>query len=242
MSQRFFVEPPIELASIRFLVDQEAHHLGRVMRAKVGDSVTLFDGTGCEFQAEVTTIKRSRVELLIKQRLEIDRELDVELILGAALPKGDRQRWLVEKAVELGVTRLVPLETQRGVAQPTESARMRLARTVIEASKQCGRNRLMSVEKSVSIKSWIKSCQPKINPRDCWLAHPGGEPLGIHSSGEETQTPPRESCVLAVGPEGGFVEQEVDVARDAGWRIVGLGPRILRIETAAILLVATALR
>src|SRR5205823_14535109 len=87
-------------------------------------------------------------ELSIIERREVSRELSFSLTLAVALPKGERQKWLIEKATELGVTRIVPLVTERGVAQPVESALDRLRRGVIEASKQCGRNRLMEIAQS----------------------------------------------------------------------------------------------
>src|SRR5690606_32869891 len=105
------------IASDQVTLDgSEAHHLLHVLRAAPGMSVTLFDGSGAEFEAEVAACKRSTIELRILQRREVDRELPYPLVLGVPLPKGDRQRWIVEKAVELGVTRLVPLITERSVA------------------------------------------------------------------------------------------------------------------------------
>src|SRR3972149_595754 len=142
MSDRFFSSQPIASEHVT-LAGPEAHHLLHVMRAKVGEQVTLFDGSGAEFDAEIARCGRSEVDLRVLERREIDRELAFELVIGVPLPKGDRQKWLVEKLTELGVTELVPLVTERGVAQPTDSALERLERGVIEAAKQCGRNRLM---------------------------------------------------------------------------------------------------
>src|SRR3954447_7898311 len=144
MSERFFSPHPIT-AGCMMLDGPEAHHLLHVMRASVGDEVTLFDDTGAEFKATVETLRRADAELRIIERREVDRELPFTLEVGVALPKGDRQKWLVEKLTELGITTLVPLITERGVAQPTASAADRLSRTVIEATKQCGRTRLMQI-------------------------------------------------------------------------------------------------
>ena len=130
MSDRYFVESPI-LSDRAVLAGAEAHHLLHVLRAKTGTRVTLFDGSGWEFEAVVERTSRSEVELTIAGRREIDREARVAVTLGVALPKGERQKWLVEKAVELGVARLVPLETERGVAQPVENA--------LEACAECNR-------------------------------------------------------------------------------------------------------
>src|SRR5262245_908029 len=125
MSHRFFCQQPPSAAGA-ILEGAEAHHLLNVMRLAVGDEVTLFDGSGREVTARIRRAARDRVELDVVEKSAVDRELPFELVLGVALPKGDRQRWLVEKSVELGVTRLVPLQTHRGVAQPAASALERL--------------------------------------------------------------------------------------------------------------------
>jgi 16S rRNA (uracil1498-N3)-methyltransferase len=233
MADRYFVESPIA-GDQAVLAGPEAHHLAHVMRARAGDLVTLFDGSGAEFAARVERIGRSDITLAVLSRELVDREHPRPITLAVALPKGDRQKWLVEKAVELGVARLVPIETRRGVPQPA-AAIERLRRAVIEASKQCGRNRLMQI---AAARPWdaylaeVSSDAPRL------VAHPGGAPavetiaaclgsLGI-------ATP----AFLAVGPEGGFTDEETRAARAAGWRLVGLGNRILRVETAALALVS----
>ncbi|MFO0883489.1 MAG: RsmE family RNA methyltransferase [Pirellulales bacterium] len=171
MSERFFVEQPIRGTTAR-LVDSEAQHLTRVMRASVGDEVTLFDGEGAEFTAEIERIEKQGVSLKILERHEPNRELPFELTLAVALPKGDRQKVLMEKGTELGVTRLVPLITKRGVAQPVDSALERLARQSIEAAKQCRRNRLMVVESPENAGDFFVKADAS---QARWIAHPGGK-------------------------------------------------------------------
>jgi 16S rRNA (uracil1498-N3)-methyltransferase len=227
MSQRFFVESPIGDSSTARLVEAETQHLAKVMRAKPGDEVTLFDDSGWEFTAHVSAIGKSAVDLNIVDRRQIDRELPHVLTLAVSLPKGDRQKVLVEKLVELGVTRLIPLDAQRGVAEGTPAALIRLRRQVIEASKQCGRNRLMEIAEPLSLPQLIK----ETSEDECHvLAHPTGRPL--------SELPPPTAATVAIGPEGGFTEDEVATAASSGWKIVSLGPRILRIETAALALAA----
>ena len=172
MSDRYFVESPV-VSDRAVLAGAEAHHLLHVMRAKVGTRVTLFDGSGWEFDAVVERTGRSEVELAIAGRQEIDREAPIAVTLGVALPKGDRQKWLVEKVVELGVARLVPLETERGVAQPVENALERLRRGVIEASKQCGRNRLMEI---AGPKTWQEFLAESGDVACRLVAHPLADP------------------------------------------------------------------
>lgn len=233
MADRYFVETPI-LGSRALLVGDEAHHLLHVMRAKPGQEVTVFDGSGSEFSAWVERLGRSEIELAIGEQIEVDREASLELTLAVALPKGDRQRWLVEKAVELGVARLVPLETSRGVAQPVEKALGRLRRTVIEASKQCGRNRLMEIGDP---QTW-PACSATAASPGCLrvLADPSGEAKLNDVLRNRMELG---GIQAAIGPEGGWTEAELGLARAHGWHIVGLGPRILRVETAALAIAAT---
>jgi 16S rRNA (uracil1498-N3)-methyltransferase len=223
MSRRFFVESPIQ-GDVAELRSTEARHASKVMRCRVGDEVTLFDDSGAEFLARISRIERSTVQLSVLERRLVDRELSCLLTIGVALPKGDRQRWLIEKTVELGVTKLVPLVTERGVAQPGDKALDRLRRAVVEASKQCGRNRLMRIAEPMSVAAFgesVRSATLRL------LATPDGQPW---------PTAIREATEIAscIGPEGGFTEDERNVALADQWTPIALGSRILRIETAAI--------
>jgi 16S rRNA (uracil1498-N3)-methyltransferase len=229
MTHRYFVEKPI-VQEQAVLAGPEAHHLLHVMRARPGDEVILFDGSGDEFPARVDALRRSEVDLVVVQRRTVDRELSCPVILGVALPKGDRQRWLVEKAVELGVTELAPLETTRSVAQPNAKALDRLRRGVIEASKQCGRNRLMEIGLP---RGWREFIDSGGDARIRLVAHPSSQ-SALPNLGP---TAPGPVC-LAVGPEGGLTDEEVEQAVSCGWQTISLGPRILRIETAALALAA----
>lgn len=222
MSERFFVETPIT-GHAATLTGDEAHHLSRVMRAVVGDELILFDGSGVEFLARITQVGKSAVEVQIVEGRQIDREARCRLTLAVALPKGERQKWLVEKATELGVARIVPLITERGVAQPVESALARLRRAVIAASKQCGRNRLLEIAEPADAAAFFAAA-PMGTVR--LLADPSGMPLASVSQSAE--------LTAAIGPEGGFTLAEVAAAADCGWQLVSLGKSILRVETAAI--------
>jgi len=235
MADRYFSEKAIVGETI-LLEAAEAHHLMHVMRAKHGDLVTVFDGSGSECQARIERLSRSTVELAVLSRDLVDRELPLAVTVGVALPKGDRQKWLVEKLTELGVCRLVPLETNRGVAQPVQSALDRLMRSVVEASKQCGRNRLMQLDASQSASSFF-SAAAALPEELRWIAHPGGSRIVDEIESARSRGSVR-SVVVAVGPEGGFTDEEVAMAVDAGWQRLDLGRRILRIETAAIALAA----
>jgi 16S rRNA (uracil1498-N3)-methyltransferase len=141
------------------------------------------------------------------------------------VPKGDRFDWLVEKATELGVDRLIPLVTERSVVDPRSAKLDRLRRVVIEACKQSRRDWLMELEAPTPWRSVIGQAEPSIK----LIAHPdfpGMAVSGLNLTGR--------SAILAIGPEGGFSDAEVDTARSLGWRPVGLGSTILRVETAAL--------
>ncbi len=231
MADRYFCSQPI-ISNHATLDGPEARHVARVMRASIGDTLVLFDGTGSEFVAEIDSLGRDTVELSIVSRETPNRELPFELSLAVALPKGDRQKWLVEKGTELGVTRLVPVKTERSVVVPSSKTVDRLSRTVIEASKQCGRTRLMEIGTPVT---W-NEISSQVDPAATRLvAHPGGKRLGeIFPEGIESGR----SIWVGIGPEGGFSDGEVDAACDKGWQKVNLGARILRIETAALAVAA----
>lgn len=230
MSDRYFVAEPVR-GDRAILTGAEAHHLGHVMRARVGQEVLLLDGSGAEMTARVERIDRSSVELIITSSVMANRELPRRITLAVALPKGDRQRWLVEKATELGVARLVPLITERSVARLSASALERLRRAVIEASKQCGRTRLMEIAEPQVVEQLVTASQGTY-----LFAHPGRSPLTEVMREHDQQKV--DELTFAVGPEGGLTDHEVALFDGGQWKGVDLGPRILRVETAAVLLAA----
>lgn len=208
------------------LVGAEAHHLAAVRRIGPGAHVILFNGDGNEYPAEVVSVCKRAVVLNIVRVVPTDRELSYPVILASALPKADRTDFLVEKATELGVARFIPLITARSVVHPKDTVVEKLNRAVIEASKQCGRNRLMVVEHPQRWEAFV--VRPDL---------PSARRM-LHTAPTETLVRTTEAAVVGVGPEGGFTSNEVEVALAAGWQVVSLGPRTLRVETAALAAVA----
>ena len=229
MAERFHVN--CELAEgVVVLHGPEAHHLGAVCRARPGDEVCLFNGDGRQYPARVVEVTRRDVTLEVTGVESPPRELPFALHLAAPLPRGDRAQFLVEKLTELGATRLGLINTRRAVVQPREAKLDKLQRYVIEASKQCGRNVLMPINPP---RDWAAFVADAGLPALRLLAHPGGAALShVRLPGVDV--------VAAVGPEGGFTDDEVERARAAGWTVVGLGPRVLRVETAAMVLAIRA--
>jgi 16S rRNA (uracil1498-N3)-methyltransferase len=222
MADRFFTSDELGLGEY-VLEGAEAHHLSAVRRFSPGDSVVLFNGNGADYLAQVISIAKKQVVLQITGVQPVERELTFSLTIASALPKGDRADFLLEKLTELGVSRFVPLITERSIVVPKPGTIEKYRRTVIEASKQCGRARLMEVETASEF--------------DELLTHPGlaQERVILH-----TQSSPAKlertsaSVIVAIGPEGGFSPDELEAAQNAGWRNTNLGPRVLRVETAAI--------
>jgi 16S rRNA (uracil1498-N3)-methyltransferase len=227
MADRFHVNCELRPGPV-LLEGPEAHHLRTVCRLRPGDAVCLFNGDGHEYPARVASLDRRGVTLEVLGAESPPRERGFRLTVAAPLPKGDRAQFLLEKLTELGVTDFVPLQTARSVVHPRQAKGEKLERYVIEASKQCGRNVLLRVG---PLTAWGDYCGKGDLPARKLLGHPGGTAVPAASAVD---------TVVAVGPEGGFTEEEVEEARAAGWGLVSLGPRILRVETAAVVLAALA--
>lgn len=244
MTRRYYVpDLPIDGGPLA-LPDEEAQHAARVMRVSPGDSLTLFNGQGYQTTAAVTSSDRRRVHVQADPASFTPSPLPLQLSVAVAIPKGDRARWLVEKLTELGVHQLIPLLCQHAQYEPSSGTLQKLRRNVIEACKQCSRNNLMDIADPASLTNTLQQT-PTEQPR--WLAHPGGSPIASLLAFTPPQSPPADSLTTTqlpsqllclIGPEGGFSAAEVATARELDAVLVGLGPTILRIETAAIALVA----
>lgn len=233
MPDRFFAPSFPETGTLT-LDGPEAHHLMHVMRIAAGEMVEVFDGRGLVASAEVLAVRKRDVELrVVAARREASPAREV--ILGMAVPKGDRFDWLIEKATELGVTRIVPLVTARSSVDPRESKLDKLRQTVITACKQCGRNHLLEVS---PVTAWTDFVRNEFPNRAAFVAHltTDASPLSVSALMLDHQP----SAVFAIGPEGGFTNDEVALAVAIGAKPISLGPLVLRIETAAIALAAIA--
>jgi 16S rRNA (uracil1498-N3)-methyltransferase len=228
MSDRFYTSDPLGLGEY-VLSGPEAHHLAAVRRFAPGDRVTLFNGDGREYPAEVVSVGKRSAVLNVLPAVPADRELPFALCVASALPRGNRADFLVEKLTELGATRFVPLVTARAVVVPKGNVVEKLTRAVVEASKQCGRNRLMAVEPP---RGWSEFVARADLAGNRFLLHPAGPALPAAL--------PAGGLTFAVGPEGGFTAEELAAADAASWRRASLGPRVLRVETAAVAAAAWA--
>jgi 16S rRNA (uracil1498-N3)-methyltransferase len=224
---------PARLAGDTVIVDGEAHrYLTRVLRLAPGDMVTLFDGRGGEVDAEIERVTAVEVRLLARGRRAVAIPAGPELVLIQALPKGEKLDLVVQKATELGVHRVVPARAARSVVRLDEArARSRverLAKIAREAARQSGRADVPDIAPVADLDDALGSVPPGALRI---LLHEGP---GTHPLKQLLPAQKPTAVALAIGPEGGFTDDEVARAREAGFVAAGLGPRVLRTETAAL--------
>ncbi len=209
-----------------------AQHAVRVLRLRQGDTLTLFTGAGGEFLARIAGIERLRVSVEVEQWRDIERESPLSVTLVQALQTGDKMDMTVQKAVELGVDRLLPVISRRSVLRLADQRAPRRVehwrRVAAAACEQCGRNRLPEVAMPESLEHWLQRPPPPGALR-LMLA-----PAASGSLARLSGPPAGGSIELLVGAEGGLAPDEARLAVLAGFLSVRLGPRILRTETAGL--------
>lgn len=221
---------PVELTSgARIELDEHAaHHLAHVLRIKPGASLVVFNGDGSEYQAQVLSVGKRNVAVEIGVRSQPVRESNLATILAQGVSRGERMDYTLQKAVELGVSRIVPLLTEHTLVNVSGERRERRMQhwqsIVISACEQCGRNVVPKLDTPREYGAWLNEV-------------PDGLKLVLHQDGEKSLSqlpPPSGPITLLVGPEGGLSDAEVAHAQAVGFTVLRLGPRILRTETAGV--------
>ena len=230
---RFFCSQPLAAGLTIDLPGAVAHHAW-VVRLQPGAELTVFNGDGAEYLAELANLDKKAATARIIARIARDCELPYEITLAQALPEAAKMDWIIEKAVEMGVAAIQPLAAQRCVVRLTgERAEKRQAHwqaVIVAASEQSGRNRLARLAPLDNFNAWIG--QPDPHPRI--LLTPRATEALPHWAGRQ----PPQAVTLLIGPEGGFTEQEEDAAIAGGAIALSIGPRVVRTETAGIAAVA----
>lgn len=206
-----------------------ARYLGRVLRLRVGDTITVFDGSGAEWAASISAMTKSTATLELGERREPATESPLRIHLVQGISRGERMDFVVQKATELGVARITPVLTEYGVVKlDDERATKRREHwegVAASACEQSGRTCLPQIDEPLPLKNWF-GAKPNSADLDLILAP------GANTALARIDAPQTRVCIL-IGPEGGFSEVEYEDAEIAGFRAVSLGPRILRTETAA---------
>lgn len=230
---RLWLPLPLNEGETLQLDEDSAHYLRTVLRLKKGFELTVFNGHGGEFAARVDTACREGVWLAIGRRRDREAESPLLTHLGLGISRGERMDYAIQKAVELGVSRITPLFTEHCVVRLDDDKKgtrhQHWQKIVRSACEQCGRNRLPRLDEPARL--------------DDWLDTPTGLRLFLDpdASARLQQVPaPAGQLTLLSGPEGGFSERERNAARQAGFTPVRLGPRILRTETAVLAALAAA--
>ncbi|HNP63996.1 MAG TPA: 16S rRNA (uracil(1498)-N(3))-methyltransferase [Woeseiaceae bacterium] len=229
MSTRLFVSGELINGAEIELTGDRARYLGKVLRARVGDAVRVFNGDGPEWPAHIQRIEKSRVVLRLGDSIHAGTESPLKVHLVQGISRGERMDFVVQKATELGVKRITPVLTEYGVVklndERAEKRREHWQKIAASACEQSGRTRLPLIDTPVSLKNWFGSKPEKVDA-ELILVPGAAVPLaGIAA--------PRTKVCILIGPEGGFSDIEYDDADTMGFKAVSLGPRILRTESAA---------
>lgn len=237
--RRFFTEPQ-NISGNTASIFEDSKHIEKVLRMKCGDEILIFDGTGYEYTARLVSIEKNqcRAEVLKKELSLSEPRTRVTLFQG--LPKSGKMELIIQKAVELGVTEIVPVVTERCVTKIANAAAgvektRRWNKVSVEAAKQCGRGLVPTVLEPVPFEKavvMLAKMQLPLMPYEV-LGHEGR--CNLKEILEENKS--AEEFGIMVGPEGGFSEKEAAYAKENGIRAVGLGKRILRTETVASALI-----
>lgn len=232
--RRFFIHPTAVNKPLAILEGSEAHHIKNVLRLKPGDRIKLVDGTGWEYEAAIKTLNAEKVELEIRHEFQTPVTAGVRILVAQAFLKEKKMDDLVRKLSELGIAGWIPFFSNRSIARPDKNRLVgrahRWERIAAQAVKQCRRSDMLRIYEALSfseVLQFSKSCDLKMVFWENETA-PLNPDLGLKGLGSLKR------ILLMLGPEGGFTEQEIETARQAGFAIAGLGPRILRAETATL--------
>ena len=228
---RIFTTQELQINANIQLEPGPSQHLSRALRMKPGDNIILFDGTGGQYPATISTLGRTSVVAITADFDPVERESGLSVHLGIALSRGERMDWIVQKATELGVSAITPLRTERTeVRLSGERAEKKLRhwqQIATSACEQCGRNRLPDIQPTQNLAQWVNVVEADAR-------------LVLHhraNSARMDATSPS-SIALLVGPEGGLSPGEITAAEQAQFLSLQLGPRILRTETAPLAAIA----
>ena len=226
---RLFTDQPLTPGDQVVLKGNVAQHLGRVLRSRSGDHIALFNGDGQEFAAQVLTVSKGEVSVEVGAAASPQTESPVYTTLGLCLSKGDRFDWAIQKATELGVGAIAPLQSERvDFSIPPDRMEKRIAhwqQIAISACEQCGRVKVPSITPPQSLAVWVEN----ISAEQKWVLHCADNTDA--STSAMTPGTPRDAALL-IGPEGGLTDQEFAAASAEGFQLLQLGPRVLRTETA----------
>lgn len=231
---RFYIEERLGVGVKAEIKGAEVRHIKDVLRLKAGDQVVLFDGSGMEFEGRINGFSKDGVTVDITERRAGDTESPVEIILGQGIPKSDKMDLIVQKGTELGISRIVPLYTERVVPKSFSANKIeRWRRIAVEACKQSGRVKVPVISEPVSLDLFVKDADPSSLSLIPWE---GEKETCLKKILPDTLK--NRKVTFIVGPEGGLTNSEIVIAKEYGFIPVSLGRRILRTETVPLVLLS----
>lgn len=230
---RFFVPGDHEEKDLILLSGADAHHIERVLRMKTGDRVQLCNGKGVDYDCVIRSFEKDGVHLCCVNKTFSQSEPSIKAVLFMAVPKQDKLEFVVQKAVELGISRVVPFFSERCVVRwdPKDVLKKteRLRKIAYAAAKQCGRGVIPEISEAVSFSEMLQLAKESAVS---FLAYENEQTLGLQAF--LSRQPAFDSISFIIGSEGGFTGEEADACQKAGISAVSLGKRILRCETAPV--------
>lgn len=228
--RRFFLKEPLQSKMV--IGGEDAHHMMRVLRFKAGQRLTVVDSQCKIAEAQITGFGEQSVELKLLHCLEVDTEAPVEVMLAQCLPKSDKMDFIVQKAVELGVSSIYPVLSENCIVKYDSAKKVlrqqKWQKIAGEAAKQCGRTRIPSIEPISGLKEVLDALDPLV---EAFLCYEGQADCSIKGLLENSKA---KRFFVLIGPEGGFSPDEVAMCKNCGVKTVTMGARILRTETAAL--------
>jgi len=239
MVPRIYAPPVQEGKDTVELAEDTVRYLRNVLRLGRGDGILLFDGTGWEYRGLIERLEGREGTARIVARERVPLAIPVRITLAQALPKGDKMEFIVQKATELGVARIVPFRSARTIPRRTEdrAARRleRWRRIAAEAAEQCGRTDVPEIAEPLPFREALEQAGPEAVKILFWESEPERSVRGI-LKGDAARS--AKEFFLVVGPEGGITGEEAEQARQAGFLTASLGRLVLRVETAALAILA----
>ena len=234
---RLYLPHSLEKGDVCIAPAEQVRYIKTVLRMRAGESLLVFNGTGGEYEAVIRqTAEGLALEIIGRRPVTADR---IEITLCQAIPKADKMEAIIRHTTELGVGRITPFHAERSIprwpAEKSPQKRERWQKIAIEASRQCGRTDIPEIGEIASLDEVLRSTHPGWLNLICWEEESA---RGIREVIRDPKHDGTRRFLLVVGPEGGFGKKEIDQAQQAGFLSVSLGKRVLRVDTAAVAVIA----
>ena len=225
---RLYIDQELHVGADIILAQDKTHHVANVLRMRAGDKVKLFNGNDSECLSTLKELNKKNAVINVEECVSVNKESNLKIILGLGISRGQHMDYSIQKSVELGVNEIVPVLTEFSNVKIQDSRKenklSHWRSIIINATEQCGRTQITKLSAPLTYREYLE----KIKSKTCFIFHPGD-----NKALEKVKIEDNEVTIL-VGPEGGFSEDEINMAKDKNYIEVCMGPRVLRAETAVV--------